>query len=306
MDQISFRIKPVPPFRLDLTVWALRRRAENIVDRWDGSSYRRVLALADNSVEVEVTQTGPPEKAILQVTVTGNRLLPNTKPVLKNVLEDMFGLRRDLSDFYIFADSHKKLRGLAQRFRGLKPPCFPTLFEALTAGIACQQLSLTVGIILLNRLAQRYGVSFPGKKERVHSFPLPGKLEKSDMNTLRKLGFSRQKGRYLMELSRLVSQEKVNLKGLTALSDEAALEQLYQIPGVGRWTGEYALLRGLGRIHILPGDDVGARNKLQRLLNLTEPLDYEGVRRIRERWKPYGGFIYFHFLLDGLSEEGYL
>src|SRR2546422_8595024 len=42
---LRFRTRPVPPFRLDLTVWALRRRARNLVDRWDGTTYRRVVVV---------------------------------------------------------------------------------------------------------------------------------------------------------------------------------------------------------------------------------------------------------------------
>ena len=38
-----FMLEPVPPFRLDLTAWALRRRPANIVDRWDGGAYRRAV-----------------------------------------------------------------------------------------------------------------------------------------------------------------------------------------------------------------------------------------------------------------------
>jgi DNA-3-methyladenine glycosylase II len=71
-------------------------------------------------------------------------------------------------------------------------------------------------------------------------------------------------------------------------------------------TAEYVLLRGLGRTHIFPGDDVGARNNLKRWLRLEKPLDYEAVRRTLERWHPYAGLIYFHMLLDRLAEAGFL
>jgi hypothetical protein len=45
MEKLSFHLDPVPPFRLDLTAWLLRRRADNIIDRWDGKCYHRVLIL---------------------------------------------------------------------------------------------------------------------------------------------------------------------------------------------------------------------------------------------------------------------
>jgi DNA-3-methyladenine glycosylase II len=65
-------------------------------------------------------------------------------------------------------------------------------------------------------------------------------------------------------------------------------------------------MRGLGRLHVFPGDDVGARNNLHRWLGLAGPLDYDGVRRALAPWSPYGGLVYFHLLLDRLAEAGYV
>jgi DNA-3-methyladenine glycosylase II len=72
----------------------------------------------------------------------------------------MFGLRTDLSAFYSLAARDNRLAPLSQRFRGLKPPCFPSVFEGLVNAIACQQLSLTAGIWVLNRLAEKCGPPF--------------------------------------------------------------------------------------------------------------------------------------------------
>ncbi|HEX5085711.1 MAG TPA: hypothetical protein VFY40_27065 [Blastocatellia bacterium] len=63
-------------------------------------------------------------------------------------------------------------------------------------------------------------------------------------------------------------------------------------------------MRGPGRLHVFPGDDVGARNNLQRWLRLEKPLDYEGTRHALIRWKPYAGLIYFHLLLKHLPKRG--
>jgi DNA-3-methyladenine glycosylase II len=66
------------------------------------------------------------------------------------------------------------------------------------------------------------------------------------------------------------------------------------------------LLRGLGRLGVFPGDDVGARNKLQRFMGLAHPPDYDEICRITDAWQPYAGMVYFHLLLDGLSRAGRL
>jgi DNA-3-methyladenine glycosylase II len=64
------------------------------------------------------------------------------------------------------------------------------------------------------------------------------------------------------------------------------------------------LLRGLGRLHVFPGDDVGAHNKLRRLFGIDMPLDHESVQQLVARWQPYAGVVYFHLLLDSLSRAG--
>jgi len=79
LNKVTFSIIPVPPFRLDLTAWALRRRANNILDRWDGVTYRRVLLFDDVPIEVNVHQNGPSQAPRLQVTLSGARLRPEYK-----------------------------------------------------------------------------------------------------------------------------------------------------------------------------------------------------------------------------------
>jgi DNA-3-methyladenine glycosylase II len=300
---LSFRLKPSPPFSLKFTAWALRRRPENIVDRWDGGTYHRVLALDGKPVETDVVQLGTVEKPTIRVTVTYRQSIPELKLKVKMALQRMLGLKIDLSEFYLFAGKDKKLKELSERFVGLKPPRFPDLFEALTNAFSCQQLSLHVGILLLNRLAMTCGLPFKEGASAVFSFAQPQKIADTKTQVFRKLGFSRNKTRFLRELAQGIVQNRLDLD-FEKLDNESALAKLYQLSGVGRWSGEYVLLRGLGRTDIFPGDDVGAQNKLKNLLNLKDPPNYEGVKKVLGQWRPYGGLIYFHLLLEGLRQEG--
>ena len=92
------------------------------------------------------------------------------------------------------------------------------------------------------------------------------------------LGFSRAKGRSIVELAAAISGGTFEPAAIETLDDRQALQTLLQLRGVGRWTAEYALLRGLGRLHVFPGDDVGARNNLARWLDCRGPLDYAAFR----------------------------
>ncbi|MCI0462334.1 MAG: hypothetical protein L0Z62_35730 [Gemmataceae bacterium] len=306
MARSTFELKPVSPFRLDLTVWALRRRPDNVVDRWDGTTYRRVLPLPAGPVEVAVTQPAAPEAARLHVAVAGQPISAAVRADVTAALERLLGLSIDLTAFYQFAAHDRRLGPLARRFRGMKPPRFATVFEGAINAMACQQVTLTLGIRLLNRLAVACGTAFGEGDEAVHAFPRPVDLAGLSPAVLRQFGFSRQKGRSMIELARSVAEGHLGLEGLAALPDDEAVKCLCELRGVGRWTAEYVLLRGLGRAHVFPGDDVGARNNLQRWLRLAKPLDYEGARRVLSRWEGYAGLVYFHLLLDRLAEAGYL
>jgi DNA-3-methyladenine glycosylase II len=306
MSRSTFHLEPVPPFRLDLTVWTLRRRPDNAVDRWDGRTYRRVLTLPAGPVEVAVTQIEPPEAPQLRVSVEGQPLRSPVKAAVASALERLLGLHIGLTAFYRFAARQRRLGPLARRFRGMKPPRFVTVFESVVNAIACQQVTLTLGIRLLNRLAANYGPALQEGDDAAQAFPRPDDLAGLRPQELRRLGFSRQKGHAMIDLARSITEGRFDLDELAELPDEEAVDRLRGLRGVGRWTAEYVLLRGLGRTNIFPGDDVGARNNLQRWLHLAEPLDYEGVQRTLARWRRFGGLIYFHLLLDRLEEAGYL
>jgi len=265
--------------------------------------YRRVLVIDNTPLEVAVRQTGSMDNPELFATVAGV-CDPTARTKVPQLLKQMLGLEIDLVPFYALARRDRRLAPLVEEFRGLKPPRFPSVFEALVNAMACQQLSLTVGIELLNRMARECAPAIISSEARQPAFPTPENLAHLNAHRLRHLGFSYGKARSLLELSRGILKGKVHLGGLDLIESQGAVKRLMELHGVGRWTAEYALLRGLGRIDVFPGDDVGARNRLARWLERKGPLDYEGVRRAVQRWRPYAGLVYFHLLLAGLTQSG--
>jgi DNA-3-methyladenine glycosylase II len=304
MDRLTFSIVPVAPFRLDLTAWALRRRRQDIIDRWDGATYRRVLPFDGAPIEVAVTQSGPCDAPRLQVVLSGRGLRPEFKEQAKSLIEKMLGLRVDLAPFYRMASHDAKLQLLVKKFRGVKPPRFPTIFETLANAFACQQLSLTVGLGMLNRMACACGLSLEQDGKTSYAFPRPEDLLELAPDAIRELGFSANKTLAFLDLAGNMSSGRINFDSLENMDNEAVVASLLELRGVGRWTAEYVLLRGLKPLDVFPGDDVGARNRLAKWLQRNEPLDYDGVARVTRHWEPFAGVVYFHMLLEGLSEAG--
>ena len=291
------------PFRLDLTAWALRRREKNSVDRWDGRRYTRVIAVGSRPVRLTVTHETSGAEPVLTVGLhpeVGDRAREETRLLVTKIL----GLTVDLQPFYVLARDNELLRPLVEQFSGVRPPRFPSVFEALVNSIACQQVTLDLGILLLNRLSERFGPVVNDHGTVQHGFPAPADLARATEETVRQLGFSHQKARAIRELAADVVDDRLDLARLDSMTNREAVDYLSTIRGIGRWSAEYVLLRGLGRLDTFPGDDIGAQNNLQRLFHLVDRPNYEQIRELTSRWHPYEGLVYFHLLLEKLRTKG--
>ena len=299
-EEAVLYILPAQPFRLDLTVWALRRRKENSYDTWVNGVYKRILVIHGNPVLIKIKQTAPAPCPKLELTLKGCK--SNDCTTALQIIEQTLGVKRNLAAFYRQTEKDENLSPLFKDLKGLKPPRFPSLFEAIVNGICCQQLSLTVGIILLSRLSQNYGRAIENEVQK--SFPEPDSLAKSSILELRQLGLSRQKARAIIALSNEFLSNPVEFEDLEKLDNETVIARLMKYRGVGRWTAEYVLLRGLGRLESFPGDDKGAGKNLKERLGINRPLSYHEVKSIVSRWHPFEGFVYFHFVIQKLRERG--
>jgi DNA-3-methyladenine glycosylase II len=304
--ELTLTLQPRPPFRLDLTVWAIRRRAHNVVDRFDAGIWRRVLLIGKSPVALTVRQTHHGARPEIEVRISAARP-QSVKAEVAAIITRMLGLDRDLSDFYRLARADARLRELAERLRGMKPVRYATVFEGFANAVACQLVSLSAGMHVLNRIADAYGT--PGKVDGapapMRSFPAAAAIARSNPDALRAFGLSRQKGEYLIGLAKLAIDPKDrDFASIARLNDDDAIARLSKIRGVGRWTAEYVMLRSFGRINIFPGDDVGGRKKLFEWLGSRDTPSYDGVGKMLERWRPYGGLIYLHLIVNAVAGAG--
>ncbi|BAI62490.1 putative DNA glycosidase [Methanocella paludicola SANAE] len=301
MARLNIPLPAAFPFRLDLTVWALRRRKSNIIDRWDGRRYTRILLFKNAPVRISIVQDSPEKAPELSMSLEGDKESADRarEPMIR-LVKEMLGLDLDLRPFYALTKNDVVIGGLVRQFCGVKPPRFPTIFEALLNAIACQQVSLDVGIILLDRLAERYGRAFDDEA----AFPAPEGLASIPVEEIKKLGFSYQKARAIKELAAAIASGNASLERVYRMSDQEAIKYLSTLRGIGRWSAEYVLLRGLGRLDSFPADDIGARNNLQRLFHLDHKPGYGEIKELTSRWHPYEGLVYFHLLLNKLQLNG--
>src|SRR5690348_969597 len=99
MSQETFWLEPLPPCRLDLTVWALRSRASNQIDRWNRTTYTRVLLLDGQPVNVTVSQPDLSASSRLLVTVASHFPRERQRVSVSRILQQMLGYTTDMSAF---------------------------------------------------------------------------------------------------------------------------------------------------------------------------------------------------------------
>ncbi|WP_392537792.1 DNA-3-methyladenine glycosylase family protein [Legionella sp. 227] len=300
--ETSFTLHPVAPFRLDYTALALRRRSKNNVDLWDGQRYTRLLVMENVPVKVVVEQNKNFNQSELVLSIKGEGLEVYQNQIV-NEVESILGLKRELHDFYHIAQHDAQLNPIVLQFKGLKPPRFPSVFEALVNAISCQQISLDAGLQIQNRLAEFLSLRIKEEEHLFYAFPRPNEVANCSVPELKKIGYSTSKSETLIRLATAIMQDEFILGTLENKSNDAIINYLCDFKGIGRWTAEYVLLRGLGRIDIFPGDDLGAQNNLYQFLHLDKKPDYKKIAEITAKWHPYAGLVYFHLLLKRMHEK---
>ena len=107
------------------------------------------------------------------------------------------------------------------------------------------------------------------------------------LDDLRRIGLSRQKASYILDLAQRVHGGSLQLSRLARLSDDAVIDALIEVKGIGVWTAHMFLIFSLGRLDVMPHGDYGVRSAIQKLYSLEELPDRETCHRIAEPWRPY-------------------
>jgi DNA-3-methyladenine glycosylase II len=150
-------------------------------------------------------------------------------------------------------------------------------FETLVRSIVYQQLSGRVAQVIFDRLA---GAVPDGLLTPENILALrPAKM--------RKLGLSKQKTVYIRDLARHTRDGTVDFPALANLPDDAVIEHLTKVKGVGVWTAHMFLMFALRRTNVLPSGDLGIRAAIRKAYGLAELPKPDEIEALGQRWHPY-------------------
>jgi DNA-3-methyladenine glycosylase II len=174
-------------------------------------------------------------------------------------------------------------------------------FTTLARSIVGQQISVKAAQSVWNRLLALLGhddVGFRG--------PIPvADVLRQEPEGLRQVGLSARKVDYLRDLALHFDENRLHVDDWQQMGDEAIIDELVAIRGIGRWTAEMFLIFHLMRPNVLPLDDVGLIKGISMSYFSGEPVSRAEARDVAEAWAPYRtvGTWYLWRSLDPLPVE---
>jgi 3-methyladenine DNA glycosylase/8-oxoguanine DNA glycosylase len=153
-------------------------------------------------------------------------------------------------------------------------------YEFLCESIAYQQLNGKAAATIFGRFCGLFG-----RRSRA---PRPPDVDAASIELLRSAGLSQAKSLAIKDLAaKTIAGVVPGRARLARLDDEAVVERLIAVRGIGRWTVEMFLIFGLGRPDVLPVDDYGVRKGFQRAYRKRQPPTPKQLTAWGERWRPY-------------------
>jgi DNA-3-methyladenine glycosylase II len=289
-ERVRFSVVPQRPYSLALTA-ARYARFPEVVDRFDGRVYRRFLPVGRAGALLSVAQLGSVGRAVLEVTLTGREAgSPAVRAAADRIVGVALGAAQPVRGFYRAYAADPVIGAAIRDFPGMRAAGVPSLWEALVTAILAQQVNLRFAYDIRRELCETFGRRACFDGELFHAFPVPRSLSAETPATMRRFRLSDAKAKAILGLAGAFEDRTLDETKIAALDDEAAIEVLTALRGVGRWTAEIGLLRGLGRADIFPAGDLGVVKYLaQGLLGHGEKAKEAEMRTFAERWKPYRG-----------------
>lgn len=152
-------------------------------------------------------------------------------------------------------------------------------YQALVRAVAYQQLTARAGDAIIGRLKALF-------KNR--DFPTPKDLIDADVGSLRTCGFSASKVATIKAIAEGTIEGLIPSLDIAAtMDDQALIDRMLVIRGIGRWTIEMLLIYSLERMDVLPVDDFGVREGYRVLKSLPEQPKPKQLREISQAWSPH-------------------
>jgi DNA-3-methyladenine glycosylase II len=289
------------PLDVGRTLARFQAWGEDPANRLSDGAFRRALKVDGRWRGYVLRWTGGPDETRLTVSVPGATGARAVDAALTEVRQ-ICGLDLDVPSFYRAGAADPVLAPLIPRLYGLRPTLSPRAFEMLVGAVCAQQVNLTFAFTVRRRLVQRFGTPVRVDGQTVYAFPEPAVLARAKVAELRGMQFTVRKAEYIVGLAERMGSGGLDLDALGSCSNAEIIELVTAVRGLGRWTAEWFLARGLGRGDVCPAGDLAVRKAFAHFYNRGRALSERAIRRRAAPWGLHQNLA-IHYLLAGQRLE---
>lgn len=280
------------PFDLLLTAAVARRQPSNILYPIVDGELRVVMPQGDDHALIGMRQRSP--HALTCRALQGG-LEASWREDVDTTLRRMLSLETDLSPLFALLSREPVLGPLSAQLHGLRPPRFNSLWETFVQVIPFQQVSLAAAVSVVSRLALALGPKVTFEGASYTGAPVIDRVIAATDDDLRACGLSAAKAATLRGCADRLRSGALREADLVALSNDQAEVALRGLPGIGPWSAQLVLLRGIGRLGIFPQGDSGASKGLRGAFADAASPDAEAAEALK-RLAGWQGYVYFMLL----------
>jgi len=292
MERTVTILTPTSPYDFDLTgAYVTYFRGHYGADWFQAGVFRRLLDLDNRLCLAKVRSLGTVDSPSLELELQCTALNDSVVSEAQNQVAWLLGIDQDLVPFYRMAYKDPFLAKFARGLRGLLIPQTVSVWEALIFAILGQQVSAHMAHMLRTLFIQAYGFSLKESGVTYHTFPRPEAILRAGVGGLRSIKLGKRKAQFIADIADTFVSGERDLERLRALPDEEIIRSLTRIPGVGPWTAQWVLIRGLCRPDAFPNEDLAFRRYLGLLLKCGSPLRPEEALNYSHGWSPFRSYV---------------
>ncbi len=294
----------VPPFNFSLG-GILFLNGDRQIRRYEDGRYWQVVRVNGKLMLVVAEAKGTIDKPLVAAELKSDKAITlQDKEKAKEVVSSIFNLGFDLNLFYEQVKGDSVMSQVTQKLRGLKSPATLTPFEALVDAVVEQQISMTVAVSIERKIIKKFGDAL-NLGEVYFAYPTPQRIALATIEELRWCGLSQRKAEYIKNAATLVAEGKIDFEKLKQHENpEDIIRELDAVRGIGVWTAEFILLRGMQRLEALPADDLGLRRLVSKYYCDGESIKSAQVREIAKSWGKWKGLAAYYLVIADMMSIG--
>jgi DNA-3-methyladenine glycosylase II len=295
---MKLAIKAIPPFNFEISA-LIFSEGDKQIRKYENGKFWQVIRVNGKLVLIVIKPMGSLDRPRLSIELVSDReLSDNDGKKAAEIVHSFFNLDFDLKPFYDDVKNDVVMARLTRELCGLRSPTTASVFEALVDSIIEQQISLNVAHGLEVRVIKAFGDRLKVNGEVYYAYPTPQRLASAPVEQLRMCGLSMRKAEYIKNASELVTGGRLNLERFKDYDDmNAIVRELDDVKGVGVWTAELTMVRGMRKLDALPADDLGLRRVISHYYCNDRKISSDEARRIAEKWGSWKGLASFYLIV---------